>query len=56
MPITEKKIKPQQPLNPTEEKLLALVDEHITGIDHAAPGPGKDRFGQCIRGCLCRTQ
>lgn len=28
MPITEKKIKPLQPLNPTEEKLLAMVDEH----------------------------
>ena len=28
MPIMEKKIKPQQPLNPTEEKLLAMVDEH----------------------------
>ncbi len=28
MPIVEKKIKPQQPLNPTEEKLLALVGEH----------------------------
>jgi len=28
MPITEKKITPQQPLNSTEESLLALVDEH----------------------------
>lgn len=27
MPIAEKKIKPLQPLNPTEEKLLAMVDE-----------------------------
>ena len=28
MPITEKKITPKQTLNPTEEKLLARVDEY----------------------------
>ena len=27
MPIAEKKISPLQPLNPAEEKLLAMVDE-----------------------------
>ena len=28
MPITEKKIIPLQPINPTEEKLLSMVDEN----------------------------